>query len=182
MGNEKTYIIAVDNSDPKNLKILDPAFGGTLDELCASGDDFKLQFIDPENIENPNLTVIANRFIGDCRKPKRPFGVELSETKDFIERLLKILNVRFKYDDAFCAFDVLAPNRRYFKVNIPKELVGQELYYEFLALGPDDLKSSKLSHLTKEYILPSFYIFLYKENLFDQDGVNDLANYQIGLS
>ncbi len=65
---------------------------------------------------------------------------------------------------------------------LPKTLISEEKYEEFMGLGPDDLLAAITPDDAIRYFLPYLYECLYRLNLLDEEKYRDLWNYQIGLA
>lgn len=68
----------------------------------------------------------------------------------------------------------------YFRVNTKRDAITKRKYKEFLVLGPENLERSGLRNLVE--LLPAFCVYLYENELFDDEQLNDLSKYYICLA
>lgn len=188
MKNKKTYIVKI---DWEKKEILDEKFELIIEGFTQTGVDYQLQLIDINNVMDLRINTIVNEFIKHCKMAdnKKPIVVNIRFLKVFIVNLLKLFSssqspmVLLSQQEIENNFpvDIIAPNRMSFRVNIPKQYLSGR-YDEMIAMGPDWLMGSFDDNVLIDYVMPSFYLFLFKNDLFEDEKCIDLAKYKFGLA
>lgn len=186
MKNKKTYIVKI---DWEKKEILDEKFELIIEGFTQTGVDYQLQLIDINNVMDLHINTIVNEFIKHCKMEdnKKPIVVNIRLLKAFIVNLLKLFSISqstiVSQQDVENNYpvDIIAPNRMSFRVNIPKKYLSDR-YDEMIAMGADWLMGSFDDNVLIDYVLPSFYLFLFKNDLFEDEKCIDLAKYKFGLA
>ena len=181
MKNKKTYIV---NIDFENKEILDGNFEGIIEGFIQYGVEFQLQLIDKSNIIDLHINTIVNEYVKHCKMTdnKRPIVVNIRLLKEFIVNLLDLTSKtpqreqEDKYD-----IDIIAPDGRTFRAYIPKQYL-EKRYEELLGLGPDWIEGGLDTRVIFDYVLPNFYMFLFHNDLFDNEKFINLSKYKFGLA
>ncbi len=153
--------------------------------------DIEIILIDENGVSDSAFGEIAEHFIKSClAKERRNYAIPYPKDADgFCEITKAFLDGLFSYayrernihmNDCYY-MDVIAQTGQSFKVNLPEELISEDTYDEFIALGPDYLKGFLSPEDIFKYVIPAFFFFLCENDAFDDPvlGVFDL--YKIGL-
>ena len=102
--------------------------------------------------------------------------------KDFIMTSVEVLKRKidgYVFNDEYIIFEIFL-GYDYFRINVKRDVISKEKYEEYMVLGPDYLVGNDLAYLKE--VLPAFYSYLYENDGFTNDKINDLSKYKIGLS
>ena len=181
MLNSKKYVVKVDY---QAKVILDDHFDEVIDTFLQREVEFELILIDTNNIIDLNINTIVNQYIHDSQKENPPLCVGISDLKQFILNMLKLLSgERPRNEDIFKTiypYDIIC-GRASFKVHLPENCISEKKVEELRVLGPDYIQLVLSDSAVFQYILPEFYLFLFRYDLMDNDRYNDLRKYTIGL-
>ena len=183
MKNEKTYVVKI---SCKDAKILDENFDSIMDYLIGLNTITRLYLIDETNVVDLHINTIVNKYISDCKLDAntRPLAVDGKKVGQFIINLLKYIQTAGNFytpPEDTIAFDIINSKRQYFYVYIPNKYFSKDKYDDLFNLGPDYISAKLSGDIIFEYVLPAFYIFLFKNDLLDDPKSNNLSNYMIGL-
>ena len=153
--------------------------------------DIEIILIDENGVSDSAINEIAERFIDCCMAEKnRNYAVPRPKDADeFCEITKAFLDGLFSYayrerntrrDDCYC-MDIIARTGQSFKVNLPEELISEDTYDGFIALGPDYLKGFLSPEDIFKYVIPAYFFFLCENDAFDDPVLGAFDLYKIGL-
>ena len=206
---KKKYIINFKVND-KNEVELPENFDETIFELirysrkisfnCNLSEcyEYELEFVDENNLVESRLNFLAKWYIKECLKDsyERNFAVSFhssfaNDPQSLLKSLRNFINYSYRailiedrkiyhnYPKDQYLFDVIMFNN-YIKVFIPKHLVSQDSYEQFLGLGKDYLMGSFEPSEIEKYILPHYVMFLLLNDKLNDKEYN-IKNAMIGL-
>ena len=184
MKNKKTMIVKL---DWKNQKVLNENLNFIVSDFIKRNVDFELVLIDAENyVIDSNINTIVNQYIADCKKTKMPLAVDYKLISEFIVNLMKYNKEQTASpliisDQDKTSFDIIAPNKKSFRVDIPSNILSSIKYEDLMNLGPDYVLGGLSTDIIFNYVLSPFYWFLYRNDLLNDEKYGCLNNYQFGL-
>lgn len=143
--------------------------------------DFELLLIDAESLMiDSHINTIVNQYIADSKKANRPLVVTYKAVKEFAENFMKYTNsvpTGLPTDK----IDIIAPNKRCFGAELPQGILSREKVDDLMHLGPDHVPGNLPDDVLFDYVLSPFYLFLFKNDLLNNDEYGNLVNYQFGM-
>ena len=182
------YII---NFKKNDLKYLDPNLDFILDDIQRGNrinESFIFEIIALFDgcIIDKNISNILTTFVNDMMSEDY-FFYEKENTinesvKEFILNLSNAIGCDLYHNDNYYQMEGFYQfSRHHVLFYIPKELISDNKYNEYLGLGPDYMIGSFHPNVIFKYFIPYLYLDLAEINLLDDKELKDLSNYKVGL-
>ncbi len=188
----KKYIVNFKNND---LKYLDSNIDFILNDIQNEkrrNDEFDFEIVslfDGCVIDN-TFSLIINTFVKDMMIDGTYYNIYYKKgqlttiTKEFIINLLDTKNrsvYYYDYDNYYQMEGFYYKSQHYILFFLPKELMSDDKYNEYLGLGPDFMIGQLNQNVIFKYFIPYLYLDLAEENLLDNNEFKDITKYKVGL-
>ena len=189
---KKKYII---NMATNNMECIDPNLDLALVEirdmkrLYNANFDFEISCLFDGFVIDYNFDKALNTFLNDISNEDNLFNY-IFKSKDFTKHIKHFIvncygssaNINNCDENNSHLMEAFLYSDFYFRFTLPKTIITQEKFREFIGLGPEYLLGSLHTDEIFSYIVSHLYASLSENGLLDREELKDYGKYQYGLA